>query len=157
MGEEQILRVPLAGLDLWRGRRPEGLGQHEGAHELLDRPPFRHETRREIIQQLRVGWQLAHVAKIVRGADQSPTEHPLPDTIDHHAGRERVVATGNQFRELATPAARRIHYEPRGGQCPQVSARHQFTRPRVIASREQWLRYSVTLVGHPWHHGWQRQ
>ena len=65
----------------------------------LQRQPWRDELGGQPVEQFRVRRPVALQAEIVRRADDAAAEVILPDAIDHHAGRERVVlATGEPVR-----------------------------------------------------------
>src|SRR5690242_10754657 len=57
----------------------------------LDAPAARHELRRQPIEQFGMRGQLALPAEIVRRGYDPAAEVPLPDSIHHHAGGERMV------------------------------------------------------------------
>ncbi len=106
---EQVVG-PIAGGDT-RGRRAgalEGVGQHERAQHGFDGPAFRDESLGEVIEQFGVGGLIAETPEVIDGADEATSKGVVPEPVDHHAGRQRVVR-GTDFRgQFEPPASGRI-------------------------------------------------
>ncbi len=58
------------------------------AVQLLDRHAVLDETRRQILEQFRIGWRIAHLAEIIRRFHDARSEMPLPHAVDDHARRD---------------------------------------------------------------------
>ena len=71
----------------------------------LDRPAAGDEPGREPVEQLGMARRLAADAEVRRRRDDPPAEVVLPDPVDHHPGRQRMIGPGQPVRQLE-PAAR---------------------------------------------------
>src|SRR5205085_11337077 len=80
--------------------------QQDFAVQRLDRPAGG-EALRQVVEQLGVRRRLAELAEVARGADEALAEVVLPDAVDHHARRQRVVGAGDGLRQLQPAAALR--------------------------------------------------
>ena len=78
---------------LRRDSRAELIGpaQDDRPHQLLDRPAVADEPGRQVVEQLGVRRRVAGDAEVVDARDQPLAEQVLPDAVDHHARRERVL------------------------------------------------------------------
>ena len=78
-----------------RGTRlPVGRGIHDQPVHVLDRPAVRHELVGEPVKKLRMRRPRSVAAEVVRCVDESSAKMPLPDAVDHHAGRQGVLRVG---------------------------------------------------------------
>src|SRR5439155_7781285 len=59
--------------------------------QLFERTAVVEKPGGEPVEEFRVGWAAAHLAQIVRGVNQAPTEVVVPDPIDDGAPGERVL------------------------------------------------------------------
>ena len=50
--------------------------------------------------------KLADMTKIINRADQPRAEQVMPQTIDHHACRQRIIRSGNAICQFQAAAAR---------------------------------------------------
>ncbi len=71
---------------------------------LIDQPRG-DESGREPVEQLGMARRFAAEPEVGRRRDDSPAEVVLPDPVDHHAGRQRIVGSRQPVRQLE-PAAR---------------------------------------------------
>ena len=83
--------------------------QHQCAHQLLDRPALANESLSQVIQQLRMRRRIAGDSKVINAEDQPLTEQVLPNPIDHHARRQRVLFAGQPLSQFQSAALIRIH------------------------------------------------
>ena len=61
---------------------------------LIDQPDAMNR-RRQMVEQFGMRGPLAQQAEIAGRADDAAAEMVLPDAVDDHAGRQRVVAAGD--------------------------------------------------------------
>ena len=71
----------------------------------LDRPAAGHEAVGEVIEQLRVRRRPPLLAEVIGSTHQSLSEMVLPDAVDHHACRQRVLRTAQPLGQLQATAA----------------------------------------------------
>ena len=77
----------------------------------FDRPAGLDELPRQPVEQFRVRGPLAFGTEVARRADDPFAEVMLPDAVDHHTGRQRVVCgpePASQLRPAAARADRRL-------------------------------------------------
>ena len=55
------------------------------------------------IEQLRMTWLVAEMAKVTWSRDESLPKMPLPDTIDHDARGKAIVRLSQPLRKNRTP------------------------------------------------------
>ena len=72
----------------------------------LDVPAGADELGRQPVEQLGVRRRLALDAEVLGRLDQARAEMVLPDPVDGHAGRQRVVGTSQPARQAEAVARR---------------------------------------------------
>ena len=123
--EETVLGVLLGGVGPHGARLLPGGRKHDAALQSLDRPAVGHELGREMIEQFGMARRFAAHAEVARRGHQTRAEVVLPDPIDDHAGRERVLWARDRAGEFQPAAAERerlasVHL----GEHLQEAARH---------------------------------
>src|SRR5215467_13085687 len=78
--------------------------EHYKPVQRLDRPSALDKTRRQIIEQFRMGRSLTPRSKIVGSLNDSLSKVMLPDAIDHHSGCQGILGIGQPRRQFQ-PAA----------------------------------------------------
>ena len=73
--------------------------------ELLDAPAVVDKAVGQIVQQFAVRRTIAHQTEIGGRAHQAATEMVMPYPVHHHPRGERVLGTGEPFRERGAPTA----------------------------------------------------
>ena len=89
---------------------------------LIDQP-LRMNSRGQIIEQFGMRRRLAADAEVVGRLHQPAAEVILPDAIDHHAGRQRIVGAREplgQFQPAAPFCIRRKVDWPRNRCCLRI-------------------------------------
>ena len=80
--------------------------QHHQSLNRFDMPTIGHELRGQPIQQLRMRRVSPHRAKIVRRRHNALAEMILPQPIDNHPRRQRVIVTRQPFGQRRSAAGR---------------------------------------------------
>src|SRR5262245_33191992 len=70
----------------------------------FDRPPLLDKAVCHIVQQFRMCWPLSQLTEVASARYESGAKVMLPDPIDHHPRRQRVLWIGNRFSQLQSPA-----------------------------------------------------
>ena len=120
--DQSILRVHRAGRGELRLRPPGRLAvRRRGQDHPMDRlpaPPSGHELARQPVEQLGMAGRLPQPAEVAGSADQAASEVILPDPVDDHPGRERVVRpaepSGQGQSTTGRSRRRRGRFDPRG-------------------------------------------
>src|SRR5438093_10848436 len=71
----------------------------------LDRPSLFDKLARKIVQQIGIGRRLSHHAEVIRCADQSFAEMPVPDAVYKHSRGKRVVRLREPVRQFQASTA----------------------------------------------------
>ena len=94
-------------------------------------PAAVHEHPGQVVEEFRVTWRLAELAEVAGRPDDAFAEVLLPQAIDHHAGRQRIVAAGNPPGKLHASAPSRDGWLPVPCQDAREMPRHQLAEPVV--------------------------
>ena len=73
--------------------------------DALETPTPGDEFASQVIEQLGVSRRRGGDTKVAGCADEPPSEMVLPDSVDDHACRQRVVGRGDPIGEDAPPTA----------------------------------------------------
>src|SRR5687767_898850 len=73
----------------------------------FDGPAALDERIRQIVKQLGMCRPLAGYPEIARGAHDSFTEMPLPDSVSHHTGRQGIGRVSQPISQFAASTAAR--------------------------------------------------
>ena len=88
-----------------------------------------------MIQELGVRGLIAETAQVVDGADETPAEDMMPESVRHHAGGQWVVRGGDLLGELEASAA--LGHEGLGVEDFQIAPRDDGRRLLVFAANEE--------------------
>ena len=102
---ERVGRIDLRLLGVHRAALLVGVGEHDDAVKLLDRPAVFHEVHRQEIEQLRVRGPFPVEAKITGAGHQRHAEMMHPNAVHHHPGGERILPAGDLAGHLQPAAA----------------------------------------------------
>src|SRR5262249_56177307 len=80
-------------------------GGGNGGGEFVGRPAFVNGGGGEVAEKLGVGGGVGAEAEVAGSVDESRAEVVQPDTVDEHAGGERIVAAGDGLGEFEAAAA----------------------------------------------------
>ena len=103
------------------------------ADQPLHRPAFLDERGGQVVEQLGVRRQFADVAEVVDRADQAGAEQMMPDAVDHHPRRQRIVGAGDPLGQFQPAAARRGERVARRRQHFEIASRRR-RRPAAVQS-----------------------
>src|SRR5262249_12405540 len=90
-------RVPGGGPRIERTRVAVGVREQYQSMRRLPAPTALHEFGREPVEQLWMAGTVSGRPEIARRLHDAFAEMVLPDAIDGHAGRQRVVGAGDPF------------------------------------------------------------
>src|SRR4051794_39561210 len=103
---------------------------------LLHGPSTFDESLAQIIEQLGMRGCVAHKSEIIWSAYQAFAEVALPDSIHHHARRQRIGRIGQPLGHLHTTAAlRRKLFMTRADDFREAPV-YRLTRTRIAAAEE---------------------
>ena len=106
--QQDVLRIfnQMHRIDL--GRLPIGSRHHDLFKQGFHAPVMLvDELHGQPVQEVRMRWRRALCAEVFERLDEAPSEKLFPETIDHHARRERVVGVDEPLGE-AQPVARQV-------------------------------------------------
>ena len=66
--------------------------------------PRRDQPAGQVIQQVRMRWRFACLPEVVDRPHQPLSKQPIPDSIHHHAGGQRISSIRNPLRQLHSAA-----------------------------------------------------
>ena len=137
MLQQPVGRVDLGGPGRPLAAHPVGPAEDETADEPLDRVAVVDEAGGQVVEQLGMRRRVAEAAEVVDGPHDAVAEQVAPDPVDGHAGRERVVGSGDRLGQVQAD-------EPRLGVRPVVErsqepARHDVAEVPVTAPHQQGL------------------
>src|SRR5260370_37754295 len=89
----------------------------------LDGPAAIHQPARQIVEQRLIAGSGAAHAEVIECRDQAASEMTLPDPVDDHSRRERIIFAGDPLRQLQTSASLRAAWELAASQRLQESSR----------------------------------
>ena len=129
--EQRVCRVGLGGVGIVRGAHLVRARAENQPVKMLDRPAAADEFRCQPVEQFRMRRLGSANPKVVRRANQSVPEVPMPHTVGYNARRHRMLVVCQPTRELQ-PAA--------GFVVNTVAAtkvkRHRHASRRCLAERE---------------------
>ena len=104
--EQRVLGVGRPARPVRTRRLAVGRARDDQPVHRLQAPAARDELGRQPVEQLRVRGFVAHRAEVAGGADEAPAEVVLPEPVDHHAGRQRMVGPDQPIGQRRAPAGR---------------------------------------------------
>ena len=129
-----------------------GTADQQPAVQRLEAPSVSDKIGRQPVEQPGVTWHSTAGAEIVAGFHQAGTEMMLPDTIDHHPRRQRMLGRDNpagQFQATAVVAWQgRV---ARTGDHLQKSSRRQHARVQPIPATMNRQRHRGRFAGRHHH------
>ena len=144
-GQEPVFGVQPFLLGTDPGGLTVGPGGHHQSVEGLHAPTTIHELHRQPVQQLRMAGACTRPAEIPQGFNDSPAKVVAPDPIDHHPGRQGMVAVHQPFGQGQTSSG--LFGSRPGGLHPERSSAvgqhrrhprpHQPARTRIVSPLEQ--------------------
>ena len=90
--QQAILRIVFEPVGRRLGCLLVGFGHHDLFHQRFDIPPRLDEGDGQVVEQFRMAGPLALGAKIFRRLHDADTEQLLPEPVDRHPRRQRVLA-----------------------------------------------------------------
>ena len=72
--------------------------------ELFDRPAIVDEAERELVEEFGMTWTSASGTEVIGIGGQRTAKVPEPNSVHHHAGRQRILGRGNPVGERESPA-----------------------------------------------------
>ena len=146
-GEKFIFRIQFFQPRVGGAGLAVGCRGHDQSMHGLDAPFAARKLGGQPIQQVRVGWSRAGVAKVVKCADDATTEMMFPDTVHHHARGEWMVRLRNPLCKGQASAGFLGFGPGRLGGVWLIGVRedcryvrlHQGARAKVIAADERVL------------------
>ena len=87
-------------------RHVVGIRRHDEPVHPLDLPAASHEFVGQPVEQFRMRRRLAELAEVVGRRHDAAAEVVLPQPIDEHPRRQRIVLGGDPVRQHRAPAAR---------------------------------------------------
>ena len=88
------------------GRLAIGRRGQDQPVQRLEVPALSHEFGRQPVEQLGMAGRLAQAAEVARRARQPPPEMVLPDPVDDHPGRKRIVRPAQPAGQGQPPPGR---------------------------------------------------
>src|SRR5438270_11159401 len=70
---------------------------------LFNRPALLHETAGQVIEQLRMSRRVTKLAEVTWSVDNASAKMMLPNPVDHHPGRQRVVGSSDGLGQFQPP------------------------------------------------------
>ena len=81
-----------------------GGGRDDQPLDVLDTPAALDKLGGQPVEQFGVAWRASELAEVARVRGQAAAEMPLPETVDEHAGRERVFGSSDPAGERGATA-----------------------------------------------------
>ena len=72
----------------------------------LDRPTLIDKPPAQIIQKLRMRWQLSLPSEITRGIDEPTSEMVFPNAVNHHPSDQVLGLCGHRLGQFITATTR---------------------------------------------------